>query len=50
MQFINSLFYFLIAGLCEIGGDYLVWLWLREDKSWWLGLVGSIQPSQGDIR
>ncbi|MEP0921104.1 hypothetical protein NDA02_04830 [Leptolyngbya sp. ST-U4] len=22
----QSLFYFLLAGLCEIGGGYLVWL------------------------
>ena len=31
---------FLLAGLCEIGGGYLVWLWLREDFSWMLGAVG----------
>ena len=24
-----SLFLFFLAGLCEIGGGYLVWLWLR---------------------
>jgi small multidrug resistance family-3 protein len=35
-----SLFYFLMAGLCEIGGGYLVWLWLKEDRSIWLGLLG----------
>lgn len=23
-------FLFFLAGLCEIGGGYLVWLWLRE--------------------
>ncbi len=23
---------FVLAGLCEIGGGYLVWLWLREGK------------------
>ena len=28
----RSIFYFLLAGLCEIGGGYLVWLWLREEK------------------
>ncbi|MGH9977723.1 MAG: YnfA family protein, partial [Nitrososphaeraceae archaeon] len=32
-----SLLFFFIAGLCEIGGGYLVWLWLREDMSWVLG-------------
>lgn len=35
-----SLLFFFIAGLCEIGGGYLVWLWLREDMSWVLGAVG----------
>jgi small multidrug resistance family-3 protein len=31
---------FFIAGLCEIGGGYLVWLWLRDDMSWMLGALG----------
>ncbi|MFJ8065276.1 YnfA family protein [Psychrobacillus sp. NPDC096426] len=33
---------FLIAGLAEIGGGYLIWLWLREGKSAYLGLIGGI--------
>ena len=33
---------FILAGLCEIGGGYLVWLWLRSGKSWWYGLAGGI--------
>lgn len=37
-----SLFLFVIAGLCEIGGGYLFWLWLREGKSIWLALLGVI--------
>jgi small multidrug resistance family-3 protein len=37
----SSLFYFLIAGLFEIGGGYLVWLWLREGKPVIYGLLGS---------
>lgn len=37
----KSLFYFVIAGLCEIGGGYLVWLWLRERQSLWVGLCGA---------
>jgi small multidrug resistance family-3 protein len=28
-----TLLFFLIAGLCEIGGGYLVWLWLRDEMS-----------------
>jgi len=38
----KSLFYFVFAGLCEIGGGYLMWLWLREGKSVWLGFLGGI--------
>lgn len=37
---LTSLSLFLLAGLCEIGGGYLVWLWLREDMSWVLGAIG----------
>jgi small multidrug resistance family-3 protein len=37
-----SLFFFFIAGLCEIGGGYLVWLWLREDYSWIAGALGGL--------
>ncbi|PKG31541.1 MAG: hypothetical protein CW742_12860, partial [Methanoregula sp.] len=29
---LQSLFLFILAGLCEIGGGYLVWLWIREGK------------------
>lgn len=37
---IISIFFFVLAGLCEIGGGYLVWLWLREGFGWILGLLG----------
>lgn len=33
---------FILAGLAEIGGGYLIWQWLREDKSVVLGLFGGI--------
>lgn len=42
MEITKSLLYFLLAGLCEIGGGYLIWLWLREGKSIWLALLGAI--------
>lgn len=42
MQILKSIPIFILAGLCEIGGGYLVWLWLKEDKSWWYGLLGGI--------
>jgi small multidrug resistance family-3 protein len=42
MEIIKSLLYFFLAGLCEIGGGYLVWLWLREGRSLWFALFGAI--------
>ncbi|MCF2146517.1 YnfA family protein [Desmonostoc muscorum LEGE 12446] len=39
---IKSLLYFLWAGLFEITGGYLVWLWLREAKPFWWGMLGGI--------
>jgi small multidrug resistance family-3 protein len=42
MVIAKSLFYFVLAGLCEIGGGYLVWLWLRENKNLWFAVVGAI--------
>ena len=40
MALFKSLFYFLLAGLLEIGGGYLVWQWLREHRPWWVGAAG----------
>lgn len=40
MAIINSFFFFIIAGLFEIGGGYLVWLWLKQDKPLWYGILG----------
>ena len=42
MYIIKSIFYFLLAGLFEIGGGYLIWQWLREGKSLWYALAGAI--------
>jgi len=41
MTIATSLFYFVLAGLCEIGGGYLVWLWLREGKRIWFAVLGA---------
>ena len=38
----KTLFYFFLAGLLEIGGAYLVWLWLREDQAFFIGLLGGL--------
>ena len=42
MIILKSLAYFLIAGLFEIGGGYLIWLWLREGKSICFALMGAV--------
>lgn len=39
---ITAILLFIIAGLAEIGGGYLVWLWLRESRPFWYGLVGAV--------
>src|SRR5256886_14000809 len=38
---IRSLALFVLAGLCEIGGGYLVWQWWRTGASWLVGLLGA---------
>jgi small multidrug resistance family-3 protein len=38
----RSLGYFLMAGLCEIAGGYLVWLWLRQGQSSWYAVAGGV--------
>jgi len=38
---LKSLLLFVLAGLAEIGGGYLVWLYLREKKHFLLGIAGA---------
>jgi small multidrug resistance family-3 protein len=40
MNIVKSLSIFLLAGLCEIGGGYLIWQWLKEGKPFWFGIIG----------
>jgi small multidrug resistance family-3 protein len=42
MELMKSIFYFILAGIFEIGGGYLIWLWLREGKSLIYGIIGAI--------
>ena len=37
---VTSVGLFLLAGIMEIGGGYLVWLWLRDEKGFLLGVMG----------
>ena len=42
MDVVRSLSLFLLAGLCEIGGGYLIWVSLRDGKPAWLGVAGGV--------
>jgi small multidrug resistance family-3 protein len=42
MAVVKSIGYFLLAGLFEIGGGYLIWLWLREGKPFSYAFCGAI--------
>ena len=39
---IQSIALFVLAGIAEIGGGYLIWLWLRFSRPWWFGLFGAL--------
>lgn len=41
MEIMKSILFFILAGIFEIGGGYLVWLWLRDGKSFWYGIIGA---------
>ena len=38
----RSIVLFVVAGLCEIGGGYLVWRWWREGAAWPAGALGAM--------
>ncbi len=40
--FLYTILLFILAGVFEIGGGYLVWLWLRENKGALFGLLGGL--------
>ena len=41
-QLTTTLGLFLAAALTEIGGGYLVWLWIKSHKGIAIGLVGAV--------
>jgi small multidrug resistance family-3 protein len=41
MEIARSLFFFLLAGLCEISGGYLIWLWIRDERGLAFALLGA---------
>jgi small multidrug resistance family-3 protein len=42
MAILKSLSLFVLAGLCEIIGGYLIWLWFKQDKPIWYGIGGAV--------
>lgn len=42
MSIVRSVSLFILAGLLEIGGGYLVWQWLRVDRPVAFGIVGMV--------
>lgn len=42
MSVVSSLGLFVLAGLCEIGGGYLIWLTLRDGHPWMYAVIGAV--------
>lgn len=38
---LKSVLAFLLPAVCDTGGGYLIWLWLREGRPAWYGLLGA---------
>jgi small multidrug resistance family-3 protein len=38
----RSIVVFLLAASLEIGGGYLVWIWIRERRPVWCGMLGAL--------
>jgi small multidrug resistance family-3 protein len=38
----RSIALFLLAGLCEIGGGYMLWTAIKDKQPLWLGILGAI--------
>ena len=41
MNVLKSALLFVVAGLFEIGGGYLIWQWFRKGWPLWAGLLGA---------
>ncbi|KAG5189385.1 hypothetical protein JKP88DRAFT_286760 [Tribonema minus] len=41
-EVVLSVFLFIGAGFLEVGGGWLVWQAVREDRPWWWGLIGAL--------
>ena len=41
-EFVRSFLLFVLAGICEIGGGWLIWKWLRDGRPAVWGLLGGV--------
>jgi small multidrug resistance family-3 protein len=42
VEVLRAVVLFVLAGLAEIGGGWLVWRWLRVGAAIWVGLAGAV--------
>jgi small multidrug resistance family-3 protein len=42
MGFVKVMAIYFLAGLCEIGGGYFIWIWLKNEKSAVYGVIGAV--------
>lgn len=42
LPYIRTILLYVLAGLAEIGGGWLVWQWLREGRGLLLGAIGGL--------
>lgn len=42
MEIAKSIFYFIVTAFFELGGAYLIWLWIREKRSIWFAVAGTV--------
>lgn len=42
MGILQSVLLFVAAGVCEIGGGYLMWQWWRNGRPWPIGVLGAL--------
>jgi len=47
-SFLRSLSLFVVAGICEIVGGWLMWKWLRDGKPGWWGAAGAVIPRRDE--
>lgn len=41
MHIARSILFFVTAGLLELGGAWLIWMWVRGGRSVWLAVAGA---------